>query len=118
MGTRFLRKLYYLKFTGDVLVSTQIQGDFSESMIPQDWDYKHEQMLQPYGNRRDEVGVFQWLVPDEKVEQAFRASYGVRVNVESDPPKLVFDYTPPAPPEPDPDPGAQLILDIIAGRVE
>lgn len=108
----FIRKLYYLRATGDVLVSYKQEGSFV--MPTEDWDFQYEQSLMPYAENREKVGVFSWAKPDSEIEIKFATAYGVNVDVTVDPPKLVFDPAPPDPPLPTSD-DVDIILNIIKG---
>lgn len=111
----FIRKLYYHKTTDVVLVSYMMSGSFV--MPTEDWDFKHEQALQPYINQRGQVGLFAWTEPDPEIEREFGTAHGVSVDVTVDPPQLVFDHTPPEP-QPEPPNDIDEILDIIEGGAD
>lgn len=115
----FIRRIYYLKSSGEPLVSYMMYGHFV--MPTADWDYENESALGPYADRREEVGVIEWTAPDADIERAFELSHGVRVDVSEHPPTLVFDDSEPEPEPEQPDTDTvdvDRIFGILKGEID
>lgn len=96
---KFIRRIYYLLATGEIIYGYSMENEHYMPSI--EADYEVYAQLKPYADRRDEIGLMEWIEPDPEIEDQFARAYGYSVDVSQDPPALVFDFTPPPEPEPE-----------------
>ena len=92
----FIRRLFYNKSTGDIVYRYVATGRIVIHSI--DEDFATIQELKNYS--LEEMGVLEWLEPDEEIEEKMCGRYDVSIDISSDLHKLVFTELP----EPEPIP--------------
>lgn len=86
----YCRKLYFEKATGKMILWYLIITPIPPNTMDQDFEL--EQDLFPYKNRRDEVGLIQWDMPNEEIDRAFEHMDRVHVDVSGSDPIPVFHF--------------------------
>lgn len=86
----FNRKVYYDSTTGEIIFWHQEQGDIIVMAV------EEEMGIYPAleGRSAEDTDCLCWTEPDEAVENDFANGRLVSVDVTSEPPELVFDFTP------------------------
>ena len=92
----FIRRLYYNLETGEIILSYYQTG----SIVILDKEDELRIFPELQGYSIDELGVFEWLEPDEEVEAKMRGRYRVSVDISKTPHEVVFTELP----EPEPTP--------------
>lgn len=92
-----LRRLYYDKATGDMIMWYRVRTTQPTATVVQ--DFETENQLAAYKDRPNDVGLIEWRAPDEAIDYAFENMYEVRVDVHADPPVPVFNFEFPDEPE-------------------
>lgn len=88
----FIRRLYYEKADGACVLSYAMDGDIIRNSVDQDYEGMSD--LEVYADRRQEIGLIEWLEPDAAIEESFKSAFGVTVDTGQNPPVVMFDYTP------------------------
>ena len=86
----YLRRLYYDKATGDMIMWYNIRTTMPTATVEQ--DFEQENQLAAYKDRRNDVGLIEWNAPDEAIDQAFENMFEVRVDAQANPPIPVFNF--------------------------
>lgn len=63
----FIRRIYFLRDTGEAIAFFHKSGDYSDTTVEQDWEQFGE--LRKYADRKEEVDVLEWTLPDPAVEE-------------------------------------------------
>lgn len=92
----FLRRIYYNTLSGEILLNYSMNGDLMIVDTTKDIQFHR---LNEYVLIED-IGVFEWLEPDEEIESKFNGGYSISIDVSTTPHQIIFTEIP----EPEPIP--------------
>lgn len=100
----FIRRIYYLKATGEVVFWYAQTRNEGSAMPTIEEDMGLYPPLLQYQENMDVIGVLEWTQPDQAIEEGFEKMFSVAVDVEAQPPGVIF-IDQPADEEAQPDDG-------------